>query len=66
MSKLTKNGVSTTKKGQFQYEEYYCSITKKTRVQWDYRDPTGKLHSGIVKDVASVKNIAAGFGLPTI
>lgn len=46
--RLTKNGVSTTKeKGIFAYEEY--GPVNKKRVQWDYRDRKGKLHSGVSK-----------------
>ena len=35
----------------FQYEEFYSEILKGDRVQWDYRDKDGNLHSGITKTV---------------
>jgi len=48
---LTENGVSTTKeKGQFAYEEYGPYYNRK--IQWDYRDNKGVLHSGISRTLA--------------
>lgn len=65
MSKMTKNGVSTTvKKGQFQFEQYYAGsvIRGVLRVQWDYRDTRGDLHSGISTTVAEAKAQARLYG----
>lgn len=41
--KTDKNGVSTTKREQ--YEEYYSHILKRRLVQYDYRDTDGELFS---------------------
>jgi hypothetical protein len=62
-SKLTKNGVSTTTKpGQFAYEPYNSAVLEGERVQWDYRDKNGKLHSGIAKTLEEAKAEARKFG----
>jgi Domain of unknown function, B. Theta Gene description (DUF3873) len=62
--KLTKNGISTTLGlGQFAYEEYVSAFTQRKRVQWDYRDRWGKLHSGICDSVEEAKEqVARQFG----
>jgi hypothetical protein len=60
---LSKNGVSTTiVKDQFNYEVFYSEILRGERVQWDYRDVTGKLHSGVSKTLELAKQSAAKFG----
>ncbi|MHB1167033.1 MAG: DUF3873 family protein [Carboxydocellales bacterium] len=63
MTKLTKNGVTTTQKpGQFQCERHYCSISRKEQVHWDYRDTNGRLHTGVAKSEAEAQEKAAKFG----
>lgn len=58
-TKLTKGGISTTRTpGTFAYEEYWCRITKRHLVQWDYRDTNGKLFSGIAKSIEQARQIA--------
>ena len=43
---MSINGVTTTNTpGQEQYESYKCRITKKRRVQYDYRALDGELFS---------------------
>lgn len=62
---LTENGVSTTKNSNsFLYEKFTTKIGRKTieRVQWDYRDNDGVLHSGIAKDFESACVQASKFG----
>lgn len=55
-TRLTVNGVSTTLgAGQFAYEEYVSPFTLRKRVQWDYRDRQGKLHTGISDSVEEAK-----------
>ena len=66
---LTKNGISTTTtRGTFAYAVYYKqqSLTDKyrglppeQRVQWDYRDTSGKLHSGIARTLETAYQAAA-------
>jgi hypothetical protein len=68
-SSLTKNGVSTTtERDCFRYETYqrhrhlsrlYPPVT---RVQWDYRDAAGELHSGVARSVEQAKEAARRFG----
>lgn len=63
MSKLTKDGVSTTTRpGQFQHEKFFSSGTRKHMVAWDYRDLHGVLHSGISKTIEAAKTAAAKHG----
>ena len=53
---LTQNGVSTTtERGVLRYEQYYDRLLHRGRVQWDYRDKTGKLHSGTATCVTAAK-----------
>lgn len=63
MTKLTKNGVSTTQgRDQFAYEKYYNKVLKRHIVQWDYRDANGQLHSGTAKTLEEAKEKAAKYG----
>lgn len=63
MTTMTKNGVSTTtSRDQFQCEEFYSDILKRTLFQWDYRDENGKLHSGVAKSLDAAGAAAAKFG----
>lgn len=63
MSKLTENGVSTTKgNGEFKYEEFYSSVLKKHKIAWDYRDTNGVLHSGVANTVEEAKLKASQYG----
>lgn len=62
---LTANGVSTTKeRNSFQYEKFTTKIGRKNieRVQWDYRDKNGVLHTGIAKDFEAACLQASKFG----
>lgn len=59
---MTERGISTTEVGQFRHEEYYSQVAKGKRVQWDYRDTKGILHSGIAKTLEEAKAKAAQFG----
>lgn len=55
MSKLTKNGVSTTKgRRVFKFERWF-SYNGTSHVQWDYRDSKGVLHSGVAMTVKQGK-----------
>lgn len=47
MTRMTQNGISTTKAGQEQYETFYSSRRgrKVTRVMYDYRTQDGELYS---------------------
>jgi len=48
MTEMTKNGVSTTTTPRtFKCERYKSSLSQTWKVQWDYRDSKGKLHTGI-------------------
>jgi hypothetical protein len=42
-------GCSTCSNGTEQYEEFYSSISRGTRIQYDYRTPDGKLFSCVAK-----------------
>lgn len=45
---MTVNGVTTTNTpGQEQYETFRSRVNRKTYVQYDYRNPSGKLFSCI-------------------
>lgn len=62
-SKLTENGVSTTMdKDQFRYERISSPVTKRTYIQWDYRDKNGKLHSGVARTLNDAKRAAVKYG----
>lgn len=61
MTGLTQNGISTTtEKNSFRYET--MKMFGKIRTQWDYRDSSGKLHSGIAKDLETAKIRASKYG----
>ena len=45
--KSDRNGFSTCPRGGEQFEEFYSSIARATRVQYDYRTPAGQLFSTI-------------------
>jgi hypothetical protein len=60
---LTRDGISTTKKiGSLRTEEFYSKISKKTMIQWDYRDAKGVLHSGISATLQMARKAASKFG----
>ncbi len=60
---LTKHGVSTTtERDCFRYEEYTTEVSRRTKVQWDYRDARGELHSGVACDVDHAKERAREYG----
>jgi hypothetical protein len=62
---LIKNGVSTTTgKDQFNFEVFTTKIGRKpiTRIQWDYRDSNGVLHSGVAKTILDAAKAAEKFG----
>jgi len=59
---MTSGGVSTNHSNDlFTYNEYE-DYKKKIRVQWDYRDSKGKLHSGIARSLEDAKTCAAKHG----
>lgn len=59
---LTENGISTTRtNGQFAFEQYRSPFTGDF-VQWDYRDQSGTLHSGVVRTLEQAKAAASRFG----
>ncbi len=49
MTRMTQNGISTTKAGQEQYETFYSSHRgrKVQRVMYDYRHTDGELFSWV-------------------
>ena len=60
---LTENGISTTRNiNQFAAEVFFSRINNKFLVQWDYRDETGTLHSGIAPSPESALKAASQFG----
>ena len=60
---LTEHGVSTTiERDCFRYETYHPTGKTHTRIQWDYRDSQGVLHSGIARDLPSAQASARRFG----
>jgi hypothetical protein len=60
---LTKFGISTTtEKDCLRYETFRPAWRRCERIQWDYRDATGELHSGIAKTLDDAKNAAREFG----
>jgi len=60
--KLTENGISTTRTGEFRCEEFISSVTNKKFVQWDYRDNAGVLHTGIAPSLEKAVEEAQKFG----
>ncbi len=51
------NGYSTTiKPGQFQTERFYSPFYKCWMVQWDWRNPAGRLYSGVARSLEAAKN----------
>lgn len=60
---LTEQGVSTTtERNSFKFEVYQPVGSKTTKVQWDYRDASGELHTGIACDLNYAKAAASAFG----
>jgi major membrane immunogen (membrane-anchored lipoprotein) len=62
---LTKNGISTTlEKDQFSYQAFTTKLKgeKVTRIQWDYRDKNGVLHSGISLNLGAAMTEASKHG----
>ena len=67
MATLTKNGISTTTQwDSFRYNVYKTPFGRhgadSTRVQWDYRDKNGTLHSGIAKSIEEAIEAAKKHG----
>lgn len=54
--KTDKNGCSTVKPGEEQYEGYYSYIARGDRIQYDYRSQSGRLFSCIGKTLAECRN----------
>lgn len=54
--KTDVDGCSTTKAGDEQYEEFYSSIARGLRVQYDYRTPEGKLFSCVAKTLDAARD----------
>lgn len=62
---INQNGMTTTtENGQFQCEGFNTKLRGKNvrRYQWDYRDSSGKLHSGVAKTEDEAKQKAVQFG----
>lgn len=60
---LSEHGVSTTtERDYFRCEVFKPVGLKGIRVQWDYRDAGGELHTGIAPDVDSAKTAARQYG----
>jgi len=60
---LSVNGVSTTtERDYFRCEVYKPVGLEDVRVQWDYRDASGELHTGVARDVLSAKAAARRYG----
>lgn len=55
---LTENGVSTTKQNCTFAHEPFVSHGR-NYIQWDYRDSSGKLHSGVAKTLEEAYTRAA-------
>jgi hypothetical protein len=60
---ITIDGISTTKiRGSFRTEEFYSKLSRCWLVQWDYRDQSGDLHTGISLTIEGARKAAAIFG----
>ena len=60
---LTVHGMSTTiERDSFQYEEYAPVGSLGTKIQWDYRDASGVLHTGIACDLDRARTAAREYG----
>ncbi len=59
---LQQNGVSTTKERDVLRYDCYSGYQGKSRVQWDYRDRQGKLHTAITNDINLARVQAARYG----
>ncbi|MBE3122167.1 MAG: hypothetical protein IMZ58_08190 [Thermoplasmata archaeon] len=59
---LTKSGVSTTKERDVLRYDVFQGYQDREKVQWDYRDNSGKLHSSICNDIESARIQAARHG----
>jgi hypothetical protein len=60
--RLTVGGISTTKEnGSFRWERFQ-SVSGKTLVQWDYRDKSGFLTSGVCGTLEEAKKQATSLG----
>ena len=60
---LNQNGITTTREADtFACEEFFSGPMRVRRIQWDYRDEEGELHSGIAKTVEEAKEKARKFG----
>ncbi len=53
--KTDVKGCSTCPPGQERYEEFYSSIARGKRVQYDYRTPDGKLFSTVAKSIETAR-----------
>ena len=62
MALTDKDGISTTKTpGQFAFVVYYSVALRGERVQWDYRDTNGMLHSGVAGTIEQAMQVAERF-----
>lgn len=62
MAGLTKAGVSTTKERDVLRYDVFIGHRDRERVQWDYRDFGGNLHSAICNDLETARQQAARHG----
>lgn len=48
--------------GEFVFEKFKSGVRKQELVEWNYRDTSGKLHTGIAKTVPEAELKAYEFG----
>ncbi len=59
---LQHNGISTTIKCDILRYDVFTGHGGKERVQWDYRDKRGVLHTSICNDTATARTQAEKYG----
>ncbi len=59
---LQHNGVSTTKARDVLRYDCYTGYQDKPRVQWDYRDRQGNIHTAICGNIETARQQAARYG----
>ena len=47
MENISLKDIATINPDQFVCQDYFSDVIKKRLFQWDYRDRTGKLYSGV-------------------
>jgi hypothetical protein len=59
---LQQNGVSTTKERDVLRYDIFTGHGGQQKVQWDYRDFSGKLHTSICGTIQAAREQAARYG----